>query len=73
MTKKWMKRMISTAVTAAMIAGSMTAGTVVHAEEEFDWRKYEAEAFGRKFSEESAVNQTVSEGKAAAEAGESES
>ena len=41
MTKKWMKRMISTAVTAAMIAGSMTAGTVVHAEEEFDWRKYE--------------------------------
>ncbi|MDI9241162.1 DUF1385 domain-containing protein [Fusibacillus kribbianus] len=39
----------------------------------FDWRKYEAEAFGRKFSEESAVNQTVSEGKAAAEAGESES
>ena len=39
----------------------------------FDWRKYEAETFGRKFSEESAVNQTVSEGKAAAEAGESES
>ncbi|MDY3729022.1 MAG: sugar ABC transporter substrate-binding protein, partial [Candidatus Choladocola sp.] len=41
MKKKWMKRMISASVTAAMLVGSMSAAMVAQAEEEFDWRAYE--------------------------------
>ncbi len=41
MAKKWMKRMISVSVTAAMVVGMLSTGMVSQAEEEFNWKAYE--------------------------------